>query len=428
MMWMVASLAGCGDDVLTGQIESRDDAEVADTSPADTADTNDSADAPAVDTVDTTPAADTMADSADTTTTDTTDTVPADTTDTVPADTVPADTIDTTPADTSVEVDAIPTGCAPAACERGSLPDIGTVSDWRHPIATGFVTLQGGQRHRGRDLYLREGDDAWALAKFAYGAFDDDLVDEDVDIWLLRDCADARTGDDDWELLGTATTTDDGDHDPVEGVEDSGGWVYFPIPKTASLGLGRHLVLFVVRGDHSLAEQRIEVLPADAKFVVSDVDGTQTESEMAEFTAVFLGTDPAAQPHGAEALWAFAARGYHIFYLTARPEWLTTRTHEWLLDHGYPPGLVHTTMTFTGSFGNAAIDFKSGELAVVDGRFADGVRYAIGNTDTDEAGFQNAGVPNTYLYQFDPTSWGTRIDDYATLVPIAQAAPDVCTP
>ena len=98
------------------------------------------------------------------------------------------------------------------------------------------------------------------------------------------------------------------------------------------------------------------------------------------------------------------------------------------MDHGYPPGLVHTTMTFTGSFGNAAIDFKSGELAVVDGRFPDGVRYAIGNTDTDEAGFQNAGVPNTYLYQFDPTSWGTRIDDYATLVPIAQAAPDVCTP
>src|SRR6185436_13793843 len=118
------------------------------------------------------------------------------------------------------------------------------------------------------------------------------------------------------------------------------------IPKAAALGLGRHRLLFVVQGDHTLADQYIEVLPAGSRFVVTDVDGTQTESEVAEFAAVFLGTDPAARPHGADVLWAFADLGYQIFYLTARPEWLTARTHEWLGLHGYPPGNVHATFTF----------------------------------------------------------------------------------
>ena len=42
----------------------------------------------------------------------------------------------------------------------------------------------------------------WALAKFAYGLSDDDLKDEEVDVWVMRGCAT-------WERLATAETTED---------------------------------------------------------------------------------------------------------------------------------------------------------------------------------------------------------------------------
>ncbi|MFO0750318.1 MAG: phosphatidylinositol transfer protein [Myxococcota bacterium] len=414
-------LAACGDDTHGGGVvnatdthgatsDSADASVGADTAAEDSSvpvDSNAPADTLVAD--DTGVAADTLV--ADGTVADDTAT-PVDTT--TPVDsTTPVDT--TTPTDTTVAA-----SCPPPAC-NAALPDLGATSDWNN-LGSIATTVLGGDRHRGRDLYLREGDDQWALAKFAYGALDSDLKGEDVDIWLLRDCGTT------WELLGTATTTNDGDHATVEGVEDSGGWVYFKIPTAKALGLGRHRLVFVVKGDHTLAEQFIEVLPADARFVVTDVDGTQTESETAEFTAIFLGSDPAAQPHGAEALTAFAARGYHIFYLTARPEWLTAQTHTWLDAHGYPPGEVHTTWTFTGAFSTAAETFKTDELDALLARFAGGVAFGIGNTATDEAAYENVGIPadHAYLYQFDPTSSGTRIDDYANLVGVANAQPELC--
>ncbi|NIR41391.1 MAG: hypothetical protein GWO04_43630, partial [Actinobacteria bacterium] len=126
--------------------------------------------------------------------------------------------------DATVGVDAAaPTLCPLALACDASPPSPGPTSDWRHSVASEITVLQGAPRHRGRDLILRADDPQWALAKFAYGAADDDLKDEDVDILLLRGCGTT------WERLGTATTTGDGDHATVEGVEDTGGRVYFPI-------------------------------------------------------------------------------------------------------------------------------------------------------------------------------------------------------
>lgn len=315
-----------------------------------------------------------------------------------------------------------PTTCPLALACDTTPPAAGPTSDWRHSVASGFTVLQGSARHRGRDLILREGDPQWALAKFAYGAADDDLKDEDVTLLLLRDCGDT------WETLGTATTTNDGDHATIEGVEDTGGRVFFEIPDAMRLGLGRHRIHFVVNGDHTTTDQYIEVLPADARFVVTDVDGTQTESENAEFTAVLGGADPANNPYGPELMTAFAHRGYHVFYLTARPEWLHSRTHEWLAVHGYPPGIVHTTLSGLGATGDAAITFKTDELEVLLGRFPGALDDTIGNTDTDAAAFANVGIPpdHSFLYQFDPGDIGTRVDDYSTLIPGVEAREALC--
>lgn len=319
------------------------------------------------------------------------------------------------------ESDAGPRTCAlPPACDA-PLPDLGATSDWRHAIATPITVAMGAARHRGRDLFLTHTDPQWALAKFAYGLADDDLKDEDVDLYLDRGCSGA------WEMLGTATTTNDGDHATVEGVEDTGGHVYFEIPSALRLEAGRHRIVFVVRGDHSVAEQWIDVVPASTRFVVTDVDGTQTSSETAAWGSLLTGTGPDAQPHGAEALHAFARRGYRIFYLTARPDWLEPRTHAWLVEMGYPPGLVHTTLGLTGATGAPAETFKTEELAALAARFPGGIAWGIGNTDTDAGAYVSAGLPMDHIvsYQFDDAR-ATRVDDYATLVTLAEGLAPIC--
>lgn len=318
--------------------------------------------------------------------------------------------------------DAGPTRCPPPPACDAPLPDLGETADWRHSIATPITVAMGSPRHRGRDLILREDEPQWALAKFAYGLADDDLKDEDVDVWLDRGCTGA------WERLATVATTNDGDHPTVEDVTDTGGRIYHEIPAASRLALGRHRIVFVVRGDHSTATQYIDVLPAGTRVVVTDMDGTQTSSETADWVGILTGTSPTARPYGAEVLRAFQERGYHVFYLTARPEWLVPRTRDWLVERGYPAGTLHTTLGGTGALGSAAIGFKTGELAWLDGHLPGSLEWAIGNTDTDVAAYAMSGVPPERLvaYQYDPGADGTRVDDYATLLDDAAAEPIDC--
>ncbi|MEZ4339650.1 MAG: hypothetical protein R3B82_23750 [Sandaracinaceae bacterium] len=180
--------------------------------------------------------------------------------------------LDGGPGPSDAGVDAGPSECTlPPACDA-PLPDLGATTDWRH-TSSRITAAIGSPRHRGRDLFLTDGDAQWALAKFAYGIDDDDIKDEDVDIYLLRGCEGS------WEHLGVATTTRDGDHATVEGVEDTGGRVYFRSPRRSELGRGRHRLLFVVQADHSVAEQYVEVVAPGTRFAITDVDSTQTERE-----------------------------------------------------------------------------------------------------------------------------------------------------
>jgi phosphatidate phosphatase PAH1 len=59
----------------------------------------------------------------------------------------------------------------------------------------------------------------------------------------------------------------------VEGVEDTGGWIYFKIPAEKQLGVGVHRIHMVMRGDLTSAEQIIDVAPPDAPVFVTDIDG-----------------------------------------------------------------------------------------------------------------------------------------------------------
>jgi len=319
--------------------------------------------------------------------------------------------------------DAGPRICAPPPACDAPAPDPGSTQSWRHSIATPITTASGSARHRGRDLFLLPGDDQWALAKFAYGFADDDLEDEDVDLWLLRGCST-------WEFLGSGTTTNDGDHVTVEGVEDSGGWVYYAIPAFRRLDPGWHRIRFVVRGDHTTADQYVHVLTPGTRIAVTDVDGTLTESETAEWTAVFDSTAMiAAQPGSPEALWALANRGYALFYLTARPEWLAARTHEWLAERGFPLGIAHTTLSFTGALGGSAVTFKSTEIGDLTARLGYPLDYGIGNTDSDAEAYRAAGIAADHrlLYQLSGDAMGgTVFADYRALERLFEGLPPAC--
>jgi hypothetical protein len=314
--------------------------------------------------------------------------------------------------------------CAPVivpACDA-PVPAAGDKRSW-HSIGSAIVAGAGSPRHRGHDLFLVPDAPQWLIARFAYGLFDASIVGEEVDLFLLRGCGTT------WEPLGTAITTGNGEHAEVEGVADPGGRVYFSVPADKRLGPGRHRVRFVVAGDGSSTEVFVEVRPAGTAVAVVDVDGTLTTSETAEFGALLTGQLPAAQPDAARALGLLPTAGYRLLYLTARPEWLTERTREFLAGAGFPPGIIETTTGGSGALGADATKFKTDALARIS---AKGLRpaLAIGNTDSDAAAYAAANIQpaqsRIFFKYTDSANGGRRIESYADVVDDFNQRPPVC--
>lgn len=326
----------------------------------------------------------------------------------------------------SGQQDSGPDSCPPPPSCNVPVPDLGEPRGWNHSMSQ-LTSLSGPRRHRGRDLFVLEGQDPWILGKFAYGVFDDDVKDEDVDVYLLRDCGSGQP----WEFLGTFRTTSDGEHPTVEGVEDTGGRIYVRLSATgaAPLGRGRHRILMVLAGDLSTTDQYVEVVSPGVRVVVTDIDGTLTASEYAAATDV-VGLPLADVHDGAvEMMNVFAERGYHIFYLTARPAWMMPLTREWLAEYGFPEGVLHTTLTGFGASGGAAVEYKTAELADLANKTGVTPAYAFGNKDSDVQAYANAGIDPEGCYYYElggDTQGGTDHGDYAALVPVAASSPLAC--
>lgn len=312
--------------------------------------------------------------------------------------------------------------CKPIPACDAPPPAPGAKGSWNHAIESPLIVAAGSPNHRGRDLFLNPGDAQWIIGKFAYGLVDKDLKDENVDVYLLRDCGDT------WEKLGTAVTTAEDQHPTVEGVDDSGGRVYFKIPDEKKLGPGRHRVHLVVQGDLSSTDLFLEVVPPKTPVFVTDVDGTLTDNETAEFGALLTGKLPGVHPDAAKLYDVLISKGYHPMYLTARPEWLVGRTRELLDTNKFPPGIVHTTLGLTGATGDPAGAFKITELAelalkgIVPG-------YGFGNTASDADAYESAHIPvdDRFFYQFvDAKHLGHEIMSYTELLTELEALPSLC--
>ena len=301
---------------------------------------------------------------------------------------------------------------------------------WRHWIETPSIVttdavtgLPASANHRGRDLFVNPGQPQMIVAQFAYGLSDVDLEDEDVEIFVQRDCASG------WESLGYHTTTNGSTpHPDVEGIHDHGGRIMYEIPAEKRLGPGRHRVRLVVRGDGSWTDLFIDVVPPQTPIFVSDVDGTLTSSENVEFADMLVGAIPDTHPAAPEALRALADKGYRPLYLTARPEFLVNRTREFLETHGFPPGIIHTTQSLVGAGpeGGAAA-FKTNDLAQV---ATHGLvpAFGFGNRATDSQAYTVIRDPShRFFYQITETPFtGRKIDSYQEVLPMFQKLPAMC--
>src|SRR5690606_39666809 len=117
---------------------------------------------------------------------------------------------------------------------------------------------------------------------------------------------------------------------------------------------------------------------------------------------LLIGVTPMANEFAATALGILQDKGYHAMYLTARPEFLVERTREFVAVRGFPPGIIHTSLTLDGALGSAAEIYKTDALALLAGK---GLvpTWGFGSTESDAAACHTAGIEPLdprVLYQF----------------------------
>jgi hypothetical protein len=270
--------------------------------------------------------------------------------------------------------------------------------------------------HRSQGVLVRAGHEVWVEARFGYGLGDNRLGDEDVDVYLRR----ADTGR--WQLLGS-TRTADHSH-PVQRADGSmsneKGLVAFRVPGGEQLPVGLHAIRFVVRGDRTVADSGIAVIGANARVAVSDVDGTLTEYEHAFGRSIFgLAHVPAPHPGAAPLLRSLAEQGYTIIYMTARPDFFSQATRQWLSANGFPPGLVRTLEgSHFGMGGPDGVTYKSNTLNQLARVLGHPVDIGFGNTITDVRAYEAGGIPamHRFFYRYEGDArGGVHHEDYRVL-------------
>ncbi len=307
------------------------------------------------------------------------------------------------------ELEPVPL-CRPAPHCTAPALELGEREEWRN---LNFHANLGFANHRGRDLFLNPGDEQWVLAKFAYGVVDKDLKDEWVKIYLLRGCVG------DWELLSSVLSTEDDEHPDVGEIEDSGGRIFYRIPEEQGLDLGLHRLRLVVAGDHSFTDLFIQVAEPGLSIIVTDIDGTLTQSADAEFNALLRGELPSLEPRAPELFQLLATKGYRFFYLTARPEWLTARSRSFLEAHGFPSGVLNTSLNALGANGEEAVELKTQALTGLQERGLS-LEAGFGDKESDARAYLNVGIPpeRRFLINLEGDALGGEVlGSYAELLP-----------
>lgn len=187
-----------------------------------------------------------------------------------------------------------------------------------------------------------------------------------------------------------------------------------------------HPVYAMLEADGSCADHHAFLLPRGERVVITDIDGTLTTDDAELFEQV---GDPAYVPRmkraAAALMQAWAAKGYTIIYLTARPHVLRGETRTWLRDLGYPVGPVITAASLADPAG-----YKRRWIARLLATFGWIPAAAYGNATTDIEAYAAAGIPKdvTFIIGEHAGEDGTVAiagDDYTDhLATFVRAQPD----
>ncbi|XP_015273150.1 PREDICTED: membrane-associated phosphatidylinositol transfer protein 2 [Gekko japonicus] len=171
--------------------------------------------------------------------------------------------------------------------------------------------------HRINDAIANEDGLQVLNGRFMYGPLDMvTLTGEKVDIHIMT-----QPPSGEWVYFDTE-------------ISNSSGRISYVIPENKRLGIGVYPVKMVVRGDHTLADSYITILPKGTEFVVFSIDGSFAAS------VSIMGSDPKVRAGAVDVVRHWQDLGYLIIYVTGRPDMQKQRVVAWLAQHNFPHGIV----------------------------------------------------------------------------------------
>jgi len=229
-----------------------------------------------------------------------------------------------------------------------------------------LILRAGAPNHRAADLIARETDAVQRIGgKLAYGRIDKDLSGEVAAVYACEGGA--------WRLLASGLTNDDGRFEVV-------------LEGKARVPVGMRDLYVASTIDGTGAWAVGYVAPKDARIVVTDIDGTISESENAIVEQVAAGTDIEHRPHAPEAL---AKLPHVIVYVSSRGDVFTETTRAWLASHGFPRGVLRLGRGAFVPSGDRSAEYKTAVLRALTIPIAAG----IGNRASDIAAYTRAKIP-----------------------------------
>uniref|UniRef100_A0A3Q2QEN3 Phosphatidylinositol transfer protein membrane associated 2 n=1 Tax=Fundulus heteroclitus TaxID=8078 RepID=A0A3Q2QEN3_FUNHE len=171
--------------------------------------------------------------------------------------------------------------------------------------------------HRVNDAVFTEDGVQTVTGRFMYGPLDMvTLTGEKIDIHIMT-----QPPSGEWVYFDTELT-------------NSSGRVSYVLPANKRLGIGVYPVKMVVRGDHTVADSYLTVVPKGTEFVVFSIDGSFAAS------VSIMGSDPKVRAGAVDVVRYWQDLGYLIVYVTGRPDMQKQRVVAWLSQHNFPHGIV----------------------------------------------------------------------------------------
>lgn len=271
----------------------------------------------------------------------------------------------------------VPAPDGPACPQPGELPFDVEITGWQNAENESLDNPQNTYVYENTDVYGTPESITVGLGQMIRGGFISatGLGGETVSLWTWN--ANGR-----WDQLDIVTTDTEGTIGAYR--YDLSGENAFPI--------GDHVAYAVLHADGTCAPHGIFSWPAGTRFIVTDIDGTMTLAD-SELTRQI--TDPSyvqVNNEGAPALLqAWAAKGYKVVYLTARPHSFRLLTRDWLELKGMPYGPVITAESLV--FGASAREYKAAAISEMVNTFGWELVAAYGNADSDIEAYELAEHP-----------------------------------